>query len=339
MKTAVADISFATLAPATERSRGWTQKLRPGLRHLARHVFLGVAFALALGCAFALVIRLSCKDSLPALAPLYYGTPLALIWSGLAFSSGMFFALRKPRWTIAAGILACACWGAWQETSMVASEPVPSKDAIPVVFWNTARLRFGWDGVAQGIQSRSAPLMGFVEAGPDDAQARKRWEEAFPEYQRVFFGNGMVLLFQGKILETERGRLGRGSYFGRAVLEWKEKRVTVFLVDIHSNPFFSRQSTLGRLTDLVSASPGPVIIMGDFNTPSDSVHFGPLRENFQNAFEARGQGNLATWPVPCPVLAIDHIWANRRVAVHSARHESSLQSDHQAVVAELSFSE
>src|SRR5688500_13812548 len=105
MKIAVADMSFATFAPATDRSGGWTQKLRPVLRYLARHAFLGIAIALSLGCALALLIRLSCKDSLPALAPLFYATPLALIWSGLALSSGMFFVLRKSRWVMATAIV------------------------------------------------------------------------------------------------------------------------------------------------------------------------------------------------------------------------------------------
>jgi endonuclease/exonuclease/phosphatase family metal-dependent hydrolase len=82
-----------------------------------------------------------------------------------------------------------------------------------------------------------------------------------------------------------------------------------------------------------------VVLMGDFNTPSDSVHFDSLRQGFQNAFETGGNGNAATWPVPLPVLAIDHIWTNRLVRVHSARHAGSVQSDHKAVFAELSFSE
>ncbi len=221
----------------------------------------------------------------------------------------------------------------------MAAEPAPSDQAMQVVFWNAARLKFGWKPVALQIQARSAPLMGFVEAGPNDSAAIRRWQTDFPEHHRVFFGNGMVLLFQGQILEIEQGGLGRGSYYGRAVLEWRGTRMTAFLVDIHSNPFFSREETLGRLTDLMKATTGPVVVMGDFNTPSDSVHFEGLRENFQNAFEAGGQGNLATWPVPCPVLAIDHIWTNRQFAVNCAWHEWSLQSDHQAVIAELSFSE
>lgn len=292
-----------------------------------------------LGCIFAVLLRLIWKDSLPALAPLFYATPLALIWFGLAASGGLFFLIRKRGWAIGAALGAVVCWSHWQHASMMAANPAPSDHALKVVFWNTARLKFGWNAVAQRIQERSAPLMGFVEAGADDVEAIERWRRDLPDHQAVFFGNGMVLLFEGTILETSQGELGRGSYYGRAVLEWQGEQVTVFLVDIHSNPFVSREEALRRLTDLASGTVGPVLLMGDFNTPSDSVHFEGLRRSFQNAFEAGGSGNLATWPVPFPVLAIDHIWTNRQVAVHSARHEGSLQSDHAAVIAELSFSE
>jgi endonuclease/exonuclease/phosphatase family metal-dependent hydrolase len=207
------------------------------------------------------------------------------------------------------------------------------------VFWNTARLKMGWEPIARQIQNKSSPLMGFVEAGPDDSAARARWQRDFPEHRAVFFGNGMVLLCQGGVLETEDGALGRGSYYGRADVDWRGERVTVFLVDIHSNPLFSRKETIARLTELAMASTHPVIIMGDFNTPSDSVHFAKLRRTFRNAFEAGGEGNIATWPVPCPVLAIDHIWTNRKFSVQFAKQEWSLQSDHKAVIANLAFSE
>jgi vancomycin resistance protein VanJ len=83
----------------------------------------------------------------------------------------------------------------------------------------------------------------------------------------------------------------------------------------------------------------PVVIMGDVNTPSDSVQFRTLRKKFRNAFETGGRGNVTTWPMPCPVLAIDHIWTSGRVEVPRAWHVSSLQSDQAAVIAELSFSE
>lgn len=299
---------------------------------------MGVALCLCLGCVAAIALRLTCRDSLAAAAPFFYATPLALIWSGLALASGLFFGVRKSSLAVLAGVLAVACWGWWQETQMAAAAPA-SPGGLRVAFWNTARLNAGWPDVADQISLFSSPLMGFVEAGPCDPETRERWQDRFPRHRAIFFGNGLVLLAEGEILETSQGKLARGCYYGRATVQINGRRLMAFVVDIHSSPFYSREEALTTLTELAARSTDePVVIMGDFNTPSDSVHFQSLRKHYENAFETAGRGNLATWPAPCPVLAIDHIWTSRRLAVHRAWHDSSLRSDHAAVIAELSFS-
>ncbi len=298
-----------------------------------------MAWSLTIGCLLAVLLRLICKDSLPVLAPLFYATPLALIWSGWTVTGAIFVGLRKPVLAALAGILAVTCWVWWQQTAVVAAPQTLSVNSLRIVFWNAARLKSGWSPVAGQIAEWSSPLMGFVEAGSDGPEDRARWQQEYPHHRPIFFGNDMVLLTQAKLLETSSGQLARGCYYGLARLEWHEQQFTAILVDIHSSPFYSREPALTALADLAnSITTEPVVIMGDFNTPADSVCFHDLRAGFQNAFESAGRGHSATWPTPCPVLAIDHVWTNRRFAVNLCRHARSAQSDHFGVIAELSFS-
>jgi endonuclease/exonuclease/phosphatase (EEP) superfamily protein YafD len=109
------------------------------------------------------------------------------------------------------------------------------------------------------------------------------------------------------------------------------------LVDIASNPFISRRESLTALAELAREHRDePLIIMADFNTPPESVHFGLLREDFSNAFETAGNGFSGTWPLPAPVLALDQIWSNGRVAVNECHLVRSWRSDHRSVLASLS---
>ncbi len=314
-----------------------------GGRAIYRWCLTGLAWSLSAGCLLAVLLRLTWKDSLPALAPFFYATPLALVWSGTALASAMFFVLRKSRMGILTAVVAVACWGWWQQTCLFAAGlPVPSDSlaSVRVVFWNTARLKAGWQATSNRISEMSAPIMGFVEAGPDQPQDRARWAETFPDHQRIGFGNGMVLLFQGKLREVSQGRLAYQSHYGIAHLNIDEKPITVVLVDLYSSPFYSRKTALDALSKLVNGlPPGPILIMGDFNTPNDSVHFHGLRGGFQNAFEIRGRGDSATWPTPCPVLSLDQMWINSHISVDRVWHESLPESDHQAVFSELAFPE
>lgn len=75
--------------------------------------------------------------------------------------------------------------------------------------------------------------------------------------------------------------------------------------------------------------------MGDFNTPPDSVHFKPIRQGFRNAFEIRGNGYSATWPIPLPLLTIDQIWTSHGIRVSRCECAWSWYSDHRPLLAEL----
>lgn len=309
------------------------------LRGFVRWCVHGTAWGIGLGCILAILLRLTWKDSLADLAPFFYATPLPLIWSGLAVTGFLFFALRKTRPALIFGLGAVFCWVWWQQASGEAAVKDTPASAVRVVFWNTARLKAGWSPVAEHIQELSAPVMGFVEAGPDAPTDRLQWDQAFPQHERVFFGNGMVLLVQGKVIQTTQGKLGTACYYGRADLEIKGETVTVFLVDINSSPFFCRERPLATLNDVTSqAESGTVLVMGDFNTPVDSVHLRGLREDFHNALEVAGSGTCETWPTPFPVLAIDQIWVNRKAVLQRAGQDWSIHSDHRAVIAELAFS-
>ena len=43
-------------------------------------------------------------------------------------------------------------------------------------------------------------------------------------------------------------------------------------------------------------------------------------------------GFAPTWPVPCPVLSLDHVWASRSLAVRTCEQGWSLRSDHRPVL-------
>nr|MCH9792656.1 hypothetical protein [Planctomycetota bacterium] len=75
--------------------------------------------------------------------------------------------------------------------------------------------------------------------------------------------------------------------------------------------------------------------LGDFNTPSDSDHFRPLRKWIKNSFEVAGDGYTATWPLPFPVLDLDSIWVNDQFVVISSENRWTWVSDHRPVITDV----
>ncbi len=73
------------------------------------------------------------------------------------------------------------------------------------------------------------------------------------------------------------------------------------------------------------------IILGDFNTPYESVALDRFREKFYHCFTEAGRGLRETWPWPLPALSLDHIWVTRDWKPQLCRKVKRWSSDHAMV--------
>jgi len=109
--------------------------------------------------------------------------------------------------------------------------------------------------------------------------------------------------------------------------------------DLVSRPNLQRNEPLRRLADWVAARTNqePVVMVGDFNTPHDSVAFHPLRQRMRHAYEVRGRGWPYTWPVPFPVYAIDHTWVSSGIQINDYHLKVARFSDHKRQIVDISI--
>jgi endonuclease/exonuclease/phosphatase family metal-dependent hydrolase len=107
-------------------------------------------------------------------------------------------------------------------------------------------------------------------------------------------------------------------------------------VDLPSDPRLERGPLLDRARRWAeSRGDVPLVTLGDFNTPFDASGFDAWRAAFRHAFATSGSGWAPTWPMPIPVLEIDHVWTNSRIDVSRCEHGLSLASDHRPVLFEF----
>ena len=190
--------------------------------------------------------------------------------------------------------------------------------------------------MAAVINEMQPDVAGLVEAGESGELRRAFWKDSCPGYHVSMLGGGIVCLTKEPPGDGIAVNLPGAGEYRQLDVAAHGQTMTLLIVDLQSNPLHSRQATLERLAvDADRLSDRPVVIVGDFNTPSDSVHFDTLRKNHRQAFETTGCGYLATWPVPLPVLCLDHIWVNQHVRVDDCTHHWTAVSDHRPVVADV----
>jgi vancomycin resistance protein VanJ len=165
-----------------------------------------------------------------------------------------------------------------------------------------------------------------------------RWQAAFPGYQLAPAKGETLCLVRGEILSTQEGMRSQGSFATAIHARIRGRELIVLQVDINAKPRVSRAQPLDEITAIAHRyRENNLLLLGDFNTPTDSVLLAPLRRVMTNAFEAAGSGYEATWPMPLPILSLDQVWTNARLRPVACKHAVSWRSDHRAVVAELSF--
>lgn len=283
----------------------------------------------------ALIVRLSVKDHLPILSIVYYASPV-IVLAVLAATAGVgWMAKRRRRLAALSLVAAGACLVWWWQVSFFDAPDRSEPADLRIVYWNTCRDVLGWDGKIETIKQHDPHLIALAEVSDD----WDIWEAAFPDYTATDAGGGTMLLCKGKesITQSTHGPLGEFGYYRRARVQIGSTEMIVLMVDVISDPRLSRREAIERILAVAEDDMSkPMLILGDFNTPADSVHFDLLRDRqFSGAFESHGQGYAATWPVPIPVMQIDHVWANRHVEITRCRHLWSSKSDHRPVLVNI----
>lgn len=170
---------------------------------------------------------------------------------------------------------------------------------------------------------------------------------------------GLKELLPHRVLQPESGATGSGIYAKHPVTEltglftpighnMPAATMTlpggskVEIVAIHPNPPLGRmeQEWNTVLRTLPPASPSAVrVLAGDFNASLDHRAFRDLLDRgYLDAADQLGKGLIPTWPnfrVVPPIITIDHIVADRRVAVRRVEIADVPGSDHRAVFADL----
>jgi len=301
------------------------------LRRLAGNVVLYL-------CGVAVIVRLTVRDGFPWLAPVYYATPFPVIAAGLLVAAILLYRSTGHRLASWLAVLAL-CMG-------VAGLAVPagyhrcedSPEALHVLTWNMGYGDGGWQAEVDQAAGVDADLVLLVEAGDPTPVRRRMWRRSFPDRSIELAGGGLVLIARGRLDQVQLHELAGHTRVATAIATIDDQRWYVVLVDVSSNPFFARGPMLAQVDEIARARTDlPVIVTGDFNTPTGSVWLEPFESSFTHAFADAGHGFAGTWPSPLPVLAIDHLWTSAGVQVVCARHRWTLLSDHLQLVTALVF--
>jgi hypothetical protein len=150
--------------------------------------------------------------------------------------------------------------------------------------------------------------------------------------------HGRILQFDASDLDPNAPDHIDNGWAAYVVLDATEaigREMTVWAIDLPSDPMLGRTEMMRRVRASVAGFPTPDLIVGDFNTPRGSYSLTQLTGGLPSAYSHAGFGPAGTWPRPLPVFHIDHMFIGPALRATDYRIIDPEQSMHRLQVADL----
>ena len=301
---------------------------------LLRSRLLSLAAMLArIAIVVGVVLHLTVRDAIPGVAVVFYALPRVVL-AVLAFSVVFADFVQQRRREAAVGtVAACGVAGWWVIADWRFHSGADDRGSIRIMYWNVCRGYAGWDAVMNEIRSQRPDLVALGETEQHSSEFREMWRRELPEYDISFLGAGMMCLVRGSSSDSQVRNIDGYSHARELDVTIGGHELRCLIVDVYAHVLYDRRKALTAIAAMADDTMDrPLLILGDFNTPTDSVHFADLRRHHANAFEQAGWGCIATWPSVAPVLSLDQIWVNAYLNVENVQHPWTTVSDHRPVV-------
>lgn len=285
---------------------------------------------------FGILLQLWLKDRHLLWTLFFYAMPkpcLALLAAGLALFS-------KQRGRLMAG-LSCLAITAWWLSASYRRGPeiLPSvaarkaDDEVTMLYWNLARPAALDEEMIALMKTWQPDMAAFVEPGKNVETLLAEYEKQLPAYHAAWMPRGILWLTRVPSRYRDRGKLDGIGAYARFDVDGLGPTFPVVVADVH--PGYPRKAQLQEVLTH-SLDRRDAILVGDFNTPLESVFFEDYHAKFQNALEAAGSGFKETWPIGLPLLSIDHFWIGPDWQILQAQKIWDLSgSDHAALWVKL----
>ena len=279
-----------------------------------------------LGISLGIVMHALVRDGVDSLIVVFYILPLPVLL-GMTCVLMLHRRHRIPALLVALGLTV-----SWVARSFSWHDAKPhDPNEVKVLFWNLDRPDQPSKPLIEMIQKLNPDFVACDEPGPHAEEDTKAYKAALPDYDCQYMPRGILWLSKHPSRYRARGKLDNIGAYAVFEAQMKEHTLRIVTVDVYGEPTRPRTAQLKEVLDHTNHDPR-VIVMGDFNTPSESRHFDAFRQDhLQDALDMGGRGFRETWFFGLPLLSLDHIWLGKDWQVLEAQKIWTKHSDHAAV--------
>ena len=189
---------------------------------------------------------------------------------------------------------------------------------IEIVFWNASHERNLED--AFDISGNIPDVFVLVEHGKYSVD---RLQLKYSDYYFYKSINGISVFSKLPIELID----DISSNYGTNIVKFETYNINFYAVDVSGSMDVPREWELTFVNEYVEQKT-QTILLGDFNVPFESKFLDSIKNNFNHAFNEKGNGFRETWFWNIPLLSLDHIWVSKNLKVLKTKKIRTFKSDH-----------
>lgn len=259
--------------------------------------------------ALLLLIHFILKDHFQFLQIFFYAFPLPIIIFCGCVITILFY--RPKAYFIFFICLTIGLTGIWLNNAYIFPRTVEIPEhTTSVIFWNVAnRTTIPMGILTENIKKIQPDIIALSETENASKEDILQFSNEFPDYEFQILQGDMMIGVKGHIKNITYVVEEYSHDINFVEMQLHNGPLLLAFTDTFQSPTMDKRKTLGTVLQLISESNSDLIV-GDFNTPYESVHF----RNFETdyiSFHDYGQGFSATWPFGIPLLEIDQIYTSK----------------------------
>lgn len=284
--------------------------------------------------AFLLLVHFIFKDHLYPISIIFYAAPLILIIIFGLITALFYFKNRFIFFTLllVSALLSFHWFSEYYILSITQKLP---KDNASVLFWNVGKhnSRFPASIVIEKTKTQQIDILSFVEARKLFIKDQVTLHDALDNYEFKTLKGDMFIGVNGKIESVIYKQEENRFKYNHIIALIKDKRTSILVVDVYANPLYSKEKALNTIIKYAETHAIDIIV-GDFNTPYESIHFQKFKKKYKS-FHDYSNGHTATWPYGIPLLELDQIWMSSiHIRPITLKKYHTFFSDHKLLIAE-----
>ena len=224
--------------------------------------------------------------------------------------------------------------GYWLLTSYKTHTFSNKKADQSLLFWNIARnTNYNQEKLREIINEDNPDIIVLVEAPFTTEGDTTGLGTTFKNYTIRQLNRHMVFATKGNINSTKF--IGEDQNFNMNIIEFSNQsnNYKLGIADVYASPFHYKKDALHKINKTAIQEQFDFLV-GDFNTPYESVNFKAYKKHFSTAREYQS-GFTATWLFGIPLLELDQIWVTKSIKINNLETIHTFKSDHEALL--LSF--